>query len=138
MTAPFLTVSDLTVAYGDNVIMKDVSFTVNRGDVFIIMGASGCGKSTLLSVLTGLKEPFKGDVLFDGLPFWGEKSSVRSSLFSIGVAALEKALPSVVSPSIFLPFCKPSSFNSLKKSKFSVKNNPHTYIFYLTEPFFIA
>ena len=41
MTAPFLTVSDLTVAYGDNVIMKDVSFTVNRGDVFIIMGASG-------------------------------------------------------------------------------------------------
>lgn len=75
MTAPFLTVSDLTVAYGDNVIMKDVSFTVNRGDVFIIMGASGCGKSTLLSVLTGLKEPFKGDVLFDGLPFWGKKSS---------------------------------------------------------------
>lgn len=78
MTAPFLTVLDLTVAYGDNVIMKDVSFTVNRGDVFIIMGASGCGKSTLLSVLTGLKEPVKGDVSFDGLPFWGEKSSDKN------------------------------------------------------------
>lgn len=48
----FLTVSDMTVAYGDNVVMKDVSFSVHEGDIFIIMGASGCGKSTLLSVLT--------------------------------------------------------------------------------------
>ena len=95
MTAPFLTVSDLTVAYGDNVIMKDVSFTVNRGDVFIIMGASGCGKSTLLSVLTGLKQPAKGNVAFDGLPFWGKDATAanrRASMRKAGILYQSGAL----------------------------------------------
>ena len=36
-------VQNLTMAYGDFVIQRDLSFTVNRGDVFIIMGGSGCG-----------------------------------------------------------------------------------------------
>ena len=36
-------VRDLTMAYGDFVIQRDLTFTVNRGDVFIIMGGSGCG-----------------------------------------------------------------------------------------------
>lgn len=95
MTAPFLTVSDLTVAYGDNVIMKEVSFTVNRGDVFIIMGASGCGKSTLLSVLTGLKQPAKGNVMFDGLPFWGKDATAanrRASMRKAGILYQSGAL----------------------------------------------
>lgn len=71
MAEPFLKIEKFTVAYGENVIMQDVSFTVNKGDVFIIMGGSGCGKSTLLTVLTGLKQPEKGTETFDGKPFWG-------------------------------------------------------------------
>lgn len=71
MAEPFLEIKDLTVAYGENVIMHDVSFTVNAEDVFIIMGGSGCGKSTLLTVLTGLKRPVKGSENFAGKPFWG-------------------------------------------------------------------
>lgn len=63
-------VKDLTIAYGDYVLMKDINFTVNKGDVFIIMGGSGCGKSTLLKVLTGLKEPAKGQILIEGQNFW--------------------------------------------------------------------
>lgn len=63
-------VKDLSIAYGNFVLMKDISFSVNKGDVFIIMGASGCGKSTLLKVLTGLKEPLKGEVLISGKNFW--------------------------------------------------------------------
>ena len=43
-----IAVSDLTIAYGDFVLLKNVSFEVNKGDVFIIMGASGGGKSSLL------------------------------------------------------------------------------------------
>lgn len=70
-TSPYLKIEDFTVAYGDNIIMHDVSFEVKRGDVFIIMGASGCGKSTLLSVLTGLKSPAKGTETFGGQIFWG-------------------------------------------------------------------
>ena len=39
---------DITVAYGDYVLLKDADFTVNKGDIFFIMGASGGGKSSLL------------------------------------------------------------------------------------------
>ncbi len=75
MVGPFLEIKDFTVAYGENVIMRDVSFTVNREDVFVIMGGSGCGKSTLLSVLTGLKMPAKGTEIFNGRSFWGNGAS---------------------------------------------------------------
>lgn len=67
---PHIEVQDLTMAYGDFVIQRDLSFTVNRGDIFIIMGGSGCGKSTLLRHLIGLKEPAKGSVCYEGVNFW--------------------------------------------------------------------
>ncbi len=63
-------VRDLTMAYGSFVIQHDLSFTVKRGDIFIIMGGSGCGKSTLLRHLVGLKEPAKGYVFYDNVSFW--------------------------------------------------------------------
>jgi phospholipid/cholesterol/gamma-HCH transport system ATP-binding protein len=65
-----IVVRNLTMAYGDYVIQRDLSFTVNRGDIFIVMGGSGCGKSTLLRHLVGLMEPAKGQVLYDGVDFW--------------------------------------------------------------------
>ncbi len=67
---PHITVQDLTMAYGDFVIQHDLNFTINRGDVFIVMGGSGCGKSTILRGLIGLKEPAKGKVLYEGTSFW--------------------------------------------------------------------
>jgi phospholipid/cholesterol/gamma-HCH transport system ATP-binding protein len=68
---PRIRVVDLTMAYGDFVIQRDLAFDVARGEIFIIMGGSGCGKSTLLRHLIGLIRPAKGDVLFDGESFWG-------------------------------------------------------------------
>ena len=65
-----ITVRDLTMAYGSFVLMRDLNFTINRGDIFIIMGGSGCGKSTLLRHLVGLKEPAKGQVFYNGTSFW--------------------------------------------------------------------
>lgn len=67
---PHIEVIDLTMAYGDFVIQKDLTFTINRGDIFIIMGGSGCGKSTLLRHLVGLKKPAKGRVLYRDVSFW--------------------------------------------------------------------
>ncbi len=69
-----ITVSHLEMAYGDFVVMRDLNFTVEHGEVLVIMGGSGCGKSTLLRHLIGLKEPAKGDILYDGQSF------VQSSL----------------------------------------------------------
>ena len=67
---PKVTVRDLTMAYGDFVIQRDLNFTIRKGDVFIIMGGSGCGKSTLMRVLMGLKAPAKGQVLYESESFW--------------------------------------------------------------------
>ena len=72
-----ITIDNVTMAYGDFVIQTDLNFTVDRGDIFIIMGGSGCGKSTLMKSMIGLKSPAKGDVLYDGVSFWNAEYSDR-------------------------------------------------------------
>ena len=67
---PHITVESVTLAYGSNVIQRGLNFTVNRGDVFIIMGGSGCGKSTVMRGLVGLLHPAEGEVYYDGKAFW--------------------------------------------------------------------
>jgi phospholipid/cholesterol/gamma-HCH transport system ATP-binding protein len=69
-TRPHIVVRDLTMAYGSFIIQHDLSFTVNHGDIFIIMGGSGCGKSTLLRHLVGLKKPARGQVFYHDVSFW--------------------------------------------------------------------
>jgi len=49
-----ITVKDLTIGYGEKVILRNVNFQVRRGEVFVILGASGSGKSTLLKAMIGL------------------------------------------------------------------------------------
>ncbi len=61
---------DLTMAYGDFLIQRDLNFSIRRGEVFIIMGGSGCGKSTLLKIMIGLKSPKTGDVFYNDKAFW--------------------------------------------------------------------
>ncbi len=73
-------VRDLTMAYGNRVIQRDLDFTVQRGEIFIIMGGSGCGKSTLLRHLIGLMRPVRGDVLYDGQSFWGAEPEARERM----------------------------------------------------------
>ncbi|NQY04024.1 MAG: ATP-binding cassette domain-containing protein [Halieaceae bacterium] len=63
-------IDKLTMAYGDFVIQRDLSFDINRGDIFVIMGGSGCGKSTLLKHMLGLITPAKGDIAFNGQSFF--------------------------------------------------------------------
>jgi len=68
------------MAYGDFLIQKDLQFTVNHGDIFIIMGGSGCGKSTLLKIMIGLKSPATGEVFYHGDAFWAASDSHREDL----------------------------------------------------------
>ncbi len=67
---PHIGVRNLTMAYGSFVLMRDLTFTVDRGDVFAIMGGSGCGKSTLMRILVGLKAPAAGTVHYQDANFW--------------------------------------------------------------------
>ena len=62
------------------VLMRDLNFTVNRGDIFIIMGGSGCGKSTLLKILIGLKEPSRGRFFTARYEFLGSRSRKRERM----------------------------------------------------------
>jgi phospholipid/cholesterol/gamma-HCH transport system ATP-binding protein len=64
--AAIIEVRGLTAAYGDEVILKDISFEVHQGEVFVILGGSGCGKSTLLKHLIGLYPLAAGEVLIGG------------------------------------------------------------------------
>ncbi len=82
MTAaePHIAVRNLTMAYGDFVLMRDLNFTIQRGDIFIIMGGSGCGKSTLMTILVGLKAPAKGQVLYGDQDFWGSDPETRKRI----------------------------------------------------------
>jgi phospholipid/cholesterol/gamma-HCH transport system ATP-binding protein len=76
-----ITVRNLTMAYGSSVVMRDLNFTVKRGDVFIIMGGSGCGKSTLLRNMIGLIEPAAGEVFYDQANFTRSDAEERRSFF---------------------------------------------------------
>ena len=67
--APPIEVRGLTMRYGEHVVMQDLNFAVQRGEIFVIMGGSGSGKSTLLKHLIGLKKPASGVILFDGEDF---------------------------------------------------------------------
>src|SRR5512143_4026523 len=79
-TQPVIEVRDLDMGYGGFVLMRDINFTVNRGDIFIIMGGSGCGKSTLLKIMIGLKEPARGRVLYDGVSLWDSEPGDREKI----------------------------------------------------------
>ena len=76
--------------YPDAVILKDVSFSVARGEVFVLLGGSGCGKTTIMRHLTGLNPILAGKLTVAGLE-WGPKT--RDTLFrKIGVMYQSGAL----------------------------------------------
>ena len=67
-------VENLAMSYDGGVIQKDLNFTVNRNDIFIIMGNSGSGKSTLMRTMSGLHEPDQGDVFYNCTSVSGESA----------------------------------------------------------------
>jgi len=66
--APIIAVEDLTIGYGESVVLTGLEFNVAPGSVFAILGGSGSGKSTLLRSLIGLDEPMRGRVRVLGAP----------------------------------------------------------------------
>lgn len=77
---PIIEARNLTVRFGERTIFQNVSFTVNRGDIVVILGGSGCGKSTLLRTLTGLNLPTEGQVFIAGEDFTAASGDDRIRL----------------------------------------------------------
>ena len=65
--APHIVVDDLRIGWGSHVLMEHVTFEVERGTSFAILGGSGCGKSSLLRYLIGLEQPQAGRIEIDGM-----------------------------------------------------------------------
>jgi iron complex transport system ATP-binding protein len=72
-------VQDLTLAYGQHVILRDLNFQVAAGEFTGLLGPNGSGKSTLLAALTGQLPPQRGRILYDGIPLsqWGPRALAR-------------------------------------------------------------
>lgn len=82
-----IVVKDLTLGYGREPILTNVSLEVEPGEIVVIAGGSGCGKSTLLKGLVGLLAPIKGRVWLEGLEVTGASEKVLSQVRrKIGVA----------------------------------------------------
>jgi phospholipid/cholesterol/gamma-HCH transport system ATP-binding protein len=86
-------VDGLTMAYGSFVLMQDLTFTIRRGQIFVIMGGSGSGKSTLLRHLIGLNEAAAGEIYYGEANFTRAAPDVRERILRrVGVLYQSGAL----------------------------------------------
>jgi putrescine transport system ATP-binding protein len=63
---PFLHINKLTKDFDDNRVVDTITLTINKGEIFALLGSSGCGKSTLLRMLAGIEIPTSGEILLNG------------------------------------------------------------------------
>jgi phospholipid/cholesterol/gamma-HCH transport system ATP-binding protein len=90
---PIIRVENLTAAYGETVIIDNISFDIRKGEIFVILGGSGCGKSTLLKQMIGLYRPASGKVLINGQDIVSAEGDERLSILRrIGVSYQSSAL----------------------------------------------
>jgi len=87
---PILQVQNLSYIYSvgtpfQHQALKDVSFSVSRGEFIGIIGHTGSGKSTLMQQLNGLLKPTSGQILLDGQDIWSDKKLTRQARFRVGL-----------------------------------------------------
>ena len=87
---PVLQIKDLHHIYSpgtpfEHVALKDVSFSVERGEFIGIIGHTGSGKSTLMQHMNGLLKPTSGRILLDGQDIWADKKLTRQCRFRVGL-----------------------------------------------------
>lgn len=103
---PLVHVENLTMAFGANVVQRDLTFDIQPGEVLAIAGGSGCGKSTLLRHLIGLQRPAKGQVLYGGRDLYAADEEEKTALLqNFGVMFQAGALWSsmTVGENVMLP-----------------------------------
>lgn len=75
-----ITVENMTARYGERLVLDSLSFTVNRGEIFVILGGSGCGKTTMLKHMIGLYKPETGDIRIGSASMVGAVGAERDAL----------------------------------------------------------
>lgn len=123
-----IVVENLTLSYRSAPVLVDVNFSVQRGEIFVIMGGSGSGKSTLMKAMVGLLAPARGRVLYEGMSLWDEGPQTREGILRrIGILYQKGALWSsmTLAENVALPLeefkgLKPGEISDLVEFKLSL------------------
>lgn len=110
-------VCDLECRYEETVVLRNLSFSVSRGEIFVVAGPSGCGKSTLLKNMIGLHEPYRGKVVYFGETFSGAPLVMRRKMWrEMGILYQSAALWSAmtVAENVALPM---REFTNLSRAR---------------------
>ena len=85
LTEPILELSHLEKSFGDNVVLRDINLTVQKGEVISIIGSSGSGKSTMLRCINLLETPTGGDILYHGKSIQSRDLKLTEYRTSVGM-----------------------------------------------------
>ena len=85
MDERILQINHLSKSFGSNLVLKDIDFSVNQGDVISIIGASGSGKSTLLRCINLLETPSSGEILYHGKHVLGRGTNAAEYRSHVGM-----------------------------------------------------
>ena len=113
-----LKIEHLSKAFGAHVVLRDIDFTVNQGDVISIIGASGSGKSTLLRCINLLETPTSGDILYHGKNVTG--GAVRAPEYRAQVGMVFQSF-NLFNNMTVLENCMVGQVKVLKKNKRDAK-----------------
>lgn len=120
-----LEVRHLSKTFGKNVVLRDVDFNVDAGDVTCIIGASGSGKSTLLRCINMLETPTTGEVLFHGADITDKKVNVATYRSKVGMVFQSFNLFNNMT---VLENCMVGQIKVLKRGKDEAKTNAMKYL----------
>jgi len=81
---PIISLENISVSFGKNQILDNVSFKINRGEILGMLGPNGVGKSTIFNLITGLIKPNYGKIKFDGIDVVNYPIYLRTKKFRIG------------------------------------------------------
>ena len=125
MSDTIFEVSHLSKFFGNNEVLKDIDFSVNKGDVISIIGASGSGKSTLLRCINMLETPTSGSILFHGKDI--TEKGVNPSEFRSKVGMVFQSFNLFNNMTVFKN-CMISQMKVLKRSKEEAEKNALKYL----------
>ena len=75
---------NVSLAYGDRMILENISFKINEGQIFGMLGPNGVGKSTIFNLITGLVSPRSGKILINGHDATKYPIYLRTKKFKVG------------------------------------------------------
>ena len=122
---PIIEIKQLSKAFGANVVLKDINFTVNKGDVTCIIGASGSGKSTILRCINLLETPTSGDILYHGDSILTK--GFKQTEFRVHVGMCFQSF-NLFNNMTVLENCMIGQIKVLKKTKEEAKRNALVYL----------